>query len=231
MTGRNILITVAVILVLGVGFYFLVWSPLDEQEVALEAETTALEGQAQQLRNQLVQLEEIRDSELEIRADLNRLRGLIPSGDPAQPSFVRAVQLAADASGVAIDSLTFGLPALVEGAPPADADGLVLAQISLNGVVQGGYFQVVDLFRRMEVEVVRAVQIDTIGITEGTDGYPTLSVAVTGRIFTLLPVAELEAAPEPAPETPTEEGASPTPTPGTTPPPEEGAVPPEGETS
>lgn len=227
MSARKIAMAVVAIVILSVAFYFLVWSPLDDQEVALVDETTALEGQGQQLRNQLAQLQEIRDSELEIRADLNRLRGLIPSGEPAQPSFVRSVQLAADASGVTIDSLTFGLPASVEGAPPADADGLVLAQISLNGVVQGGYFQVVDLFRRLEVEVVRAVQVDTVGITEGTDGFPTLSVALTGRIFTLLPVAEVEAA-APAPGAPTE-GATPAPTEGASPAPTEGtAVPEEG---
>lgn len=233
MRARNVLIAFAAILLLGVAFYFLVWSPLDEQEVALVAETDSLESQAQQLRNQLAQLQEIQDSELEIRADLNRLRGLIPSGDPAQPSFVRAAQLAADASGVSIESLTFGLPAVVEGGPPADAEGLVLAQISLNGVIEGGYFQVVDMFRRLEVEVQRAVQVDTLGITEGPDGFPQLSVAVTGRIFVLLPVSQVEETAEPAPPPPPADGATegptPTPTPGTTPPPADGATPPEGE--
>ncbi|HUG85235.1 MAG TPA: type II secretion system protein GspM [Euzebya sp.] len=233
MSTRNVLIAVAAMLVLGVAFYFLVWSPLDDQEVALVAETATLDSQAQQLRNQLAQLQEIQDSELEIRADLTRLRALIPSGDPAQPSFVRAAQLAADASGVSIQSLTFGLPAVVEGGPPADAEGLVLAQISLNGVIEGGYFQVVDMFRRLEVEVVRAVQVDTLGITEGSEEFPQLSVAVTGRIFVLLPVSQVQEAPAPAPPPPGDgaaEGPTPAPTPGTTPPPVDGAAPPEGDT-
>ncbi|CAN5340819.1 hypothetical protein BH23ACT9_BH23ACT9_19280 [soil metagenome] len=221
MTMRNALIAVGLMVVLAIAFYFLVWSPLDEQQTTLEAETASLQSQSQQLRNQLAQLQQIRDTELEIRADLNRLRALIPSGDPAQPSFVRATQLAADASGVTIDSLTFGTPTVVAGAVP-DADGLVLAEISLNGVVQGGYFQLVDLFRRLEVEVVRAVQVDTVGITEGTDGFPILSAAITGRIFTLLPVTQVEVVPDPA--APPPEGGEAVPTEGATPPPEEEEV-------
>ena len=217
MSTRAILIALGAIVVLAVAFYFLAWKPLDEQQVALEAETATLETQAQQLRNQLVQLQEIRDNELEIRADLNRLRGLIPVDTPAQPSFVRAVQLAADASGTAVQSLTFGVPALVEGATP-DANGNVLTEISLNAVVEGGYFQLVDMFRRLEVEVVRAVQIDTVAITEGTDGFPTLSAAVTGRIFAILPVTEVEAAPAPAPDPEAaQEGAQAEVSPGATP--------------
>jgi Tfp pilus assembly protein PilO len=197
MNMRNLGIAIGAMVLLAIAFYFLVFSPLDEQQTTLEAETASLQSQAQQLRNQLAQLQDIRDNELEIRADLNRLRALIPSGDPAQPSFVRATQLAADASGVSIDSLTFGQPTLVAGATP-DSQGLVLAEISVNGIVQGGYFQIVDLFRRLEIEVVRAVQVDTVGITEGTDGFPVLSTAVTGRIFTLLPTAQVQAEPDPA---------------------------------
>jgi Tfp pilus assembly protein PilO len=195
MRGRNVAIALGLIVVASVAFYFLVWSPLDDQETALVEQTAALDAQAQQLRNQLAALQEIQANELQIRADLNRLRSLIPADEPAQPSFVRAVQLAADASGTQVQSLTFGLPQLVEGAPPPDAEGLVLTEISLNGVVEGGYFQIVDLFRRLEVEVVRAVQIDTVGLTEGSDGFPTLSAAITGRIFALLPVTAVEEPP------------------------------------
>lgn len=218
MSTRSIAIAAGLVVVLCIAFYFLVWSPLDDQETALEAETAQLQTQAQQLRNQLAQLQEIRDSELEIRADLNRLRALIPAGTPAQPSFVRAAQLAADASGTTIQSITFGLPTLVEGATP-DAEGNVLTEISVNAVVEGGYFQLVDLFRRFEIEVARAVLVDTVGITEGTDGFPTLSAAVTGRIFALLPVTEVEAAPAPPAEGAegATDGASPAPTASPTP--------------
>ena len=125
---RSIGIAVAVMVLLALLFFFLVWSPLSDQQTALEAETTALQDQEQQLRNQLAQLEMIQDNELQIRADLNRLRSLVPPGDPAQPSFVRAAQLAADASGTSISSLTFAQPVPVDGAV-ADAEGLVLAQI------------------------------------------------------------------------------------------------------
>lgn len=234
MSSRSVLIAVGLCIVAAVAFWFLVFSPLDEQETALVEETAALQAQAQQLRNQLASLQAIRDNELMIRADLNRLRALIPADEPAQPSFVRAVQLAADASGTEIQSLTFGLPVVVQGAPPPDAEGKVLTEISLNGVVEGGYFQIVDLFRRLEIEVVRAVQIDTVGMTEGTDGFPQLTATITGRIFALLPVTAIEVPPATdvdgdgqleAPEdtdgdgTPEQEAgaATPEPVPGTTP--------------
>jgi Tfp pilus assembly protein PilO len=190
MSARAVLVAVGLALVMCLAFYFLAYRPLDAQQTALETETQSLEGQAQQLRNQVASLQEIRDNELEIRADLNRLRALIPAESPAQPSFVRAAQLAADASGTTIQSLTFGLPAAVEGATP-DARGLVLSEISLNAVVDGGYFQLVDFFRRLEIEVARGVQVDVVGITEAEAGFPTLSSAVTGRIFALLPLTEV----------------------------------------
>lgn len=217
MTSRNILIAAAVCLVLAIGFYFLFYSPLDDQEQAVTAQTQALRDQRDQLRNQLVQLQDIRDNELQIRADLNRLRALIPSGEPAQPSFVRSVQLAADASGVSVESLTFGEPvAFPDAGGTTSSDGLVLSQISIDGVVEGGYFQLVDLFRRMEIEVVRAVQVDTLSLAEGTDGFPTLSMSFTGRIFAVLPVLEIPTAPPvtPGSDAPADGAASEAPTEG-----------------
>ncbi len=196
MNARNIGVTVLVIVLLGVLFFFFVWSPLSDQQAALEEETTALEQQEQQLRNQLAQLEMIQDNELQIRADLNRLRSLIPPGDPAQPSFVRSAQLAADASGTNILSLTFGQPQPVEGAV-ANNEGLVLAQIGVNADVEGGYFQTVDLFRRFEIEVARAVQIDSLAVAEAEEGFPALTTSVTGRVFALLETAVIESVPDP----------------------------------
>ncbi|WP_370325032.1 type 4a pilus biogenesis protein PilO [Euzebya sp.] len=224
MRPAAVAIAVVAMLVIGAAFFFLAWKPLDDQETALRDETAQLEGQAQQLRNQLAQLQEIRDTELEIRADLNRLRALIPSGDPAQPSFVRSVQLAADASGSAIQSVTFGTPMAMEGATPT-TEGVVLSSIDLAADVQGGYFQLVDLFRRLEIEVVRAVQVDSFTITESEDGFPELTVSMTGRIFAMLPQSTVTEGPAeggdaPVPEeaegevgadVPVEETASPTP--------------------
>lgn len=205
MTTRSIGIGVAAVVILAVAFYFAVWSPLDDQETALNTETQTLQQQEQQLRNQLVQLQLIKEDELRIRADLNRLRELIPSGDPAQPSLVRALQLAADASGTEISALAFGDPVVVEGAVP-DSEGLVLSEIDLTADLTGGYFQIMDLFRRVEIEVVRAVQVDSFTLNESGDGFPELGASITGRVFALLPTAVVEELPDAA-ATPAPEGS------------------------
>lgn len=214
MTTRIIASAVGACVVLALAAYLLAFRPLAAQETALQAQTADLTTQRAQLQAQLAQLQMIRDDELAIRADLNRLEGLIPEGDPAQPSFVRQVQIAADQAGVTIQSLVFGEPVAVTDAAPTP-DGLVLTAIPLTAVVEGGYFQAVDLFRRLEVEVPRGVVIDTVGMLEAEDGFPTLAVSVTARIFAELPVTP--AVPDPA-ATPAP-GATPSPgaTPGTTP--------------
>ena len=92
-----------------------------------------------------------------------------------------------------------------------------LASIPITMVVDGGYFRIVDFFRRLEVEVPRAVLVESVSVEEQQDaGFPTLRATWTGQMFAVLPAEDVGTAGG-APAAPQ---ATPTPTP--TPAPTEG---------
>ncbi|WP_108665594.1 type 4a pilus biogenesis protein PilO [Euzebya rosea] len=175
----------AAAVVLTVAWWFLFYGPARTQQQALQAETATLVTQQGQLRTQIAQLRDIREQEVQIQADLARLEQYIPV-NPSQASLVRQVQLAADASGLTVESLTFADPVVVEGAPPPAQPGLVLGRIETEIVLEGGYFQAADFLRRLEVEVARAMLVQQIGLEESEDGFPRLSSTIRGSIFALI---------------------------------------------
>lgn len=222
MRGAVIGGILAIVLVT-VGWYFLFFRPASEQQAALEAETAALVQEQNQLRAQINALRMIEERAVEIRADLARAEELIPSA-PSQPSLVRQLQLAADAAGVDLVQLLFADPEVVEGAPPTGDPALVLGRIPNTMQFRGGFFQVVDFLRRLEVDVPRALLVRVVNIDESADGFPLLVVTLESDAFALIlppvspPVEGAVIPPEPgATETPTPgatPGATPTPTPG-----------------
>lgn len=192
-------------LILAIGFWFLLYSPKVEEQTALEAETVALETQQAQLQNQIAQLREVQANEAQHLADLARLEDYIPGG-PAQPVALREFQAAADNAGVEITTVTFGDPATVDGAPETGDPGTALAEIPVTMTTDGGYFQVVDLLRRLEVDVPRALLIDSVNVAESPDGFPALATTWAGKVFTVVPVTQ-PPAPDPAASATTEDGA------------------------
>jgi Tfp pilus assembly protein PilO len=187
--------TVGVGLLLTVAFWFLLYSPKQQEQADLESEIADLETSQARLRNEIRQLEEIEANELQIRAALARLEDYIPTGT-AQPAAIRQLQTSADAAGVAIISVTFGSPSAVPDAPDTGEAGTTLAAIPLTAVVEGGYFQKVDFLRRLEVDVPRAILVENISMGQGGPGFPTLSTTLSGQLFAIVPVAT-EPAPEP----------------------------------
>ena len=115
----------AAVVLLTAAWWFLFYGPARTQQEALETESASLVAQQGQLRTQIAQLREIREQEVQIQADLARLEQYIPV-NPSQASLVRQVQLAADAAGMTVQSMTFADPEVVEGAPPPAQPGLVL---------------------------------------------------------------------------------------------------------
>ena len=207
-------------LVIAVAFYFLLYKPASEEQARVETETATLDNQRRDLEQQIAQLRDIEARQVEINAAKARLEEYIPSG-PAQPSVIRHFQATADASGSEMASVTFGDPTVpdpAEGAAPADTGtpGTTLANIPVTMVLEGGYFQTVDFFRRLEVDVPRAVLVQTVDVGEETEaGYPTLSTTWTGQIFAVIDTGDLVDTDggAPAGATPPAGGATPTPAP------------------
>ena len=184
-----------VALVLTVAFWFLLYKPARDQQAAVEAEIVTLEQQQSQLRTQIASLRDIESRQVEIRAALARLEEFIPSG-PAQPTAIRQFQRAADAAGTEITSITFEEPQVPDaaaGAAPADTGepGTTLANLPVTMTLEGGYFQIVDFFRRVEVDVPRATLVETLDVVEADETFPSLEATWTGQLFAIVPARDL----------------------------------------
>jgi Tfp pilus assembly protein PilO len=203
---RPPVIGLLVALVLALAFYFLLYKPASEEQARIEAETATLEQREQQLTTQIAQLRDIEARQVEINAAKARLEEYIPEG-PALPSAIRQFQRAADADPAIPDPTT--------GVAPTDTGdpATTLANIPITMVVNGGYFRVVDFFRRLEVEMPRAVLVQTVGAVEEPEAlFPTLAVTWTGQMFAVMPAAEVAGVGGAPPVGPAP-AATPTPTP------------------
>jgi Tfp pilus assembly protein PilO len=206
MRRAPLLVAVAAV-VLAVAMWFLLFAPEREEQGLLREEITGLAGRQNALRLQIARLEEIKANELDVRADIARLEQYIPDG-AAQPSAIRQLQLVADASGVDITSVSFAQPVAVPGAPPPPVPDTVLASVPVSIVIEGGYFQLTDFLRRVEGEMPRALLVDSVTVTEAQQParFPTLSVNMATRMFTVVPASAVApavvppgTAPAPAP--------------------------------
>lgn len=167
-------------------FWVFVHQPRADSIDAVDAEAEQLRAQQQTVRRHIARLEAIAAEEDRIRADLRTANDLIP-GDVRQPALLTRLQEAADAADVGLDGITLGEPTPVEGAPAPEEPGAVLAQLPVTLTVEGDYFALVDLLRRVETEVPRAVLVDNIHLTEAEGGFPALSGVAAGRAYSLVP--------------------------------------------
>lgn len=206
MSRRAPLLAAAAAVLLTILTWMFLITPEREERAALLQETETIRGRQDRLELEIERLEEIRDNELEVRAAIARLEQYIPLG-PGQPSAIRQLQLAADAAGVEITALTFAEPAVVPDAPSPHEPGSILAQIPVTLTVEGGYFQGTDFMRRMESELPRAIAVDSLTATEAQAPrrFPTLSVTMTARIFTVVPASAVPGAD--LPDAPSEDAA------------------------
>jgi Tfp pilus assembly protein PilO len=230
MTRRAPLIIVASALLLTVAFWYLLYQPRNAEQARYVRQTAELEGERGELQAQIAWLRDVEANAEDYRSQVTRLTEYIPDA-PAQPEALGELQRVADESGVTINELTFAEPEAVADAPPTGADDRTLTRIPTLLTVEGGFFQVVDLLRRIEVDLTRALKIDTVTMDEAEDSFPRLTVTLNGHIFAVLPLAEVVTADgQPAQPATASEGASEAPSEGTSAPdqPSEGAAPASG---
>lgn len=175
---------------LGALFFFFVWQPKSDEIAEIETQIDTVEEQQAQLRQRLTALREVRNNAPELEAAIVAAESIVPR-DIGQASAIRQIQLAADESGVELPTVSFGGPSQIQDAPPG------LAALSLTLQVEGGYYQIVDFYRRVEDPTItpRGVTWSSVSLTP-TD-YPTLSASSSGSMYALLPTPPV---PEPAEE-------------------------------
>ena len=143
MTRRQELILAAVAaLVVLVAATLLLIRPTRQATAEARADHAAAIADSQALRDQIKALEALQPNETELKAKASLARAEFPP-TPALPGLVDALQDAASLAGVELGTVA---PAT----PKASTLNPLLAEISTNVDVSGGYFEIQDFLVRLE---------------------------------------------------------------------------------
>jgi Tfp pilus assembly protein PilO len=201
-------------------WYFLLFSPTSSDLNATRDEVEEAQAQKQELENTVRRLKELSRNSVQQEAELGTLRAAIPE-NPDLGSFILQANEIASTSG--IDWLS------ISPSPPVANTTGATSSISIAIQINGGFFQLLDYLNRLE-DLDRLVIIDNVTVSseesgdtaEGaapiTTGAPTLSVTLTGRMFTTAQAVPADGSSSGTTTTPT-----PTPTPAATSPSATGA--------
>lgn len=170
---RNTLIFgILIILLLVVGYYFLLLSPLRSEFVARTEEREAKETQLQQLQQEVAELEAIADNAPDIERQLLELSKRVPT-QPEIPSFVVQVEEISGAAGVTQLSIQPG-----DAGPPEGGGDFFSIPITMT--FEGTYEQLQDFMVRLQ-NLVRLVAVSEVSYCR----VPQLSPASTCTVETV----------------------------------------------
>jgi type IV pilus assembly protein PilO len=155
---RNILILgVLVILLLVVGYYFLLLSPLQRTLDERAQERDDKEAQLASLQQQVAELEAARDNAPEIERQLLELSKRIPE-QPEVPTLVVQIEEIADASGVTQVLIQPGSPG-----PPAGGGEFTVLPVTMS--FEGTYEELQDFLFRTR-NLARLVTVNEVSYCE-----------------------------------------------------------------
>ena len=191
----TLLAVLAAVLLLVVGYLFVV-KPKQGEIADIRTEIEDAQAQQSQVRAQISQLEAVRASIPEVEAALAAAETIIPRDEAELPAALRMLQMAANDSGVQLDTVSMSRPEVVatEAGVTVPAD---LSQITVSVSLSGGYFQIVDFLRRTEDPVLTPRAILWSSSAVSLDEYPTLTVTLAGTMYAYL--EDIGAEPAPAP--------------------------------
>lgn len=180
---RNILILgVLIIVVLIVGYYFLLLSPLWTQYNEKVQERSDKEAQLADLQQQVNDLEEIRRNASTIERQLLELAKRIPT-QPEIPTLVVQIEEIADLSGVTQVSIVPGSP----GPPPGGGDfSVVPITMSFEGTydqLQDFLFRTRNLARLVTVNSVTYEPVEAEATTAEVGAERTLQVEIEADVY------------------------------------------------
>ena len=175
-------------------WYFFLYSPTSSDLNDTKSQVAAAQQQKQALENSIRQLKELSRNAPQQEADLRALRAAVPE-NPDLGEFVLQANEIATASGVDWLSISPSPPVASTSSGPKST-------IALSIQIDGGFFQLLDYLARLE-HLDRLVILDSVsvstggtgtggstgstaggGSTSGSSTDPTLSVTLTGRMFT-----------------------------------------------
>lgn len=180
---RNILILgVLIIVVLLVGYYFLLLSPLWTQYNEKVQERSDKEAQLADLQQQVNELEEVRRNAATIERQLLELAKRIPT-QPEIPTLVVQIEEVATLSGVTQVSIVPGSP----GPPPGGGDfSVVPITMSFEGTydqLQDFLFRTRNLARLVTVNNVTYEPVEAEATTAEVGAERTLQVEIEADVY------------------------------------------------
>lgn len=146
---------IAVVAVLALWWVF-IFAPKGHDLNNAKDDLATAQHDAQTLQAQLNQLKDLHDRSPQIEAQLGKLSAAIPE-QPDQASFISGLNDIADSSGITWQSVTMQTPTTTPGAPET---------LGVQIQIQGGFFQVLDYFNRLE-DLDRLVVVDSVNVTSG----------------------------------------------------------------
>lgn len=165
-----------VCVLLGVGWYFLLFAPTSEEIEDVRAQTAQVEQEAEQQRARAAALREVRAEAPEAEAQLAFGRTILPENADI-PALFRQLQQATDDAGARLTTIAPAAPT-----EQTDED-LQYASIPVSVTVEGSYFQLVDFVRRIEDPTLTPRAVFWQGATVSIVEYPELSATFTGLVF------------------------------------------------
>ena len=210
---RNTLVLgILIILVVLLGFYFLLLSPLRSDFAGLADQKDGKEAQLQKLQQQVKELKAIADNSPDIERQLLELSKRVPT-QPEVPSFVVQIEKISGAAGVTQLSIQPG-----EAAPPENGGDFSSLPITMK--FEGTYEQLQDFMVRLQ-NLVRLVAVSDVSYTSANQkggGTTTdssieqpLQVEIVAKIFFQpgnVPSGQAPVAPAPGGVTTPQEGAT-----------------------
>ncbi len=202
--GRNdrnvIILGILIILLLVIGYYFLLFSPLRTEFAQRSEERSQKEQELRELDRQVAQLQEVARDAPDLERQLLEYSKRIPP-QPEIPTFVVQVEEISQAAGVTQLSIEPGAPE----PPPGGGD---FSRIPVTMSFEGTYEQLQDFMGRL-LDLVRLVTVNEISYTpveeENTTIDPDverlLQVEISAEVYFTpgdVPSGQEPAAPEPA---------------------------------
>ncbi|HUR17400.1 MAG TPA: type 4a pilus biogenesis protein PilO [Acidimicrobiales bacterium] len=184
MNRRLLAIGAGVAVAILVLWYIALWKPRGSDLDKAKDRRAAAEATASQLQTEIDRLRAEQSQEPLRRAQLERVRALIPD-EPNLAQFILDANDAAVKAGIDFISIAPALPAAgsavaAPGAAPAPVASLP-PEIKLSLQIKGGYFQVLDFVNRLDA-LPRLVVTD--GLSLAADPNARMTVTVSARMFT-----------------------------------------------
>ena len=180
LRGRELYIIVGVVaVVIGVMWYFFLYSPQQKKIATLNTQYLAQQSTLSQTNMQIAQLTLLQKTAPQAEADLIQLHQVMPVGG-AIPSFIVELTKTAQSSGLTMISVT----------PGQTAPGVPFSVEPIQLEFDGGYFDVEDFLYRLENYVDyrngqflvtgRMFSVVNLALTKSaSSNYPDLDVKVT----------------------------------------------------